>query len=256
MKKLKYSRLIILTFAVALSFFIPLARSSTTLAADDEILFEGRKGADCTPLLGMIPWDCEAEITNDQDSLKKGVWIIAANIATDITILASYLALGFVIYGGYLYTFSGNEPSRAAAGKKTLVQAFTGLAIALSAAAIMSTIRYALVGEGNLIDCVTESCVEPEQLLISTLHWLLAIIGTTSTVFIVFGGISYSTSAGSTEKIKKAKTIITNALIGLAIVLLAELITSFVSSVIRDANTKQDSQASNSSLIRSEDNHA
>lgn len=253
MKKIKFPRLIIPTFVIALSFFIPLIKPSTAFGADGDILFEGR--TDCPTILGMTSWDCNATITDDQNSLRTGIWTIAANVATDITILASYLALGYVIYGGYLYTFSSNEPSRAAAGKKTLVQAFIGLAVAMSATAIMSTIRLVLVGSGNLADCVTESCVTPEQLFIDTLHWALAVAGVVSAIFIVYGGILYSTSAGSSEKTKRAKTIITNALIGLAIVLLAEIITSIVSSTIRKANQEPSSQSNNTHIL-SEVSHA
>lgn len=198
-------------------------------------LFEGR--TDCgVPFLGMTPWDCGVTITDSQESLKKEIWKIAANIATDITILASYLALGYVIYGGYLYTFSGDNPTKAASGKKALSQAFIGLAIAMSAAAIMSTIRAVLISDSDLTNCATNGCIEADSLFISALHWFIGMAGVFSAIFIVYGGISYSTSAGSTEKLRKSKTMIINALIGLAIVALAELILAFVSSKIREAN--------------------
>ena len=61
---------------------------------------------------------------HDKDSIKAGVWTIAANVLTDITVIASYLVLGYVIYGGYLYIFSAGDPGRTAAGRKTLAHAF------------------------------------------------------------------------------------------------------------------------------------
>ncbi len=236
-------------FAVIITLSLPICLHITpsAIAASEEVLFEGRTNCANGPL-GLTPWDCQVKITNSQDSLKKEIWKIAANVATDITIIASYLALGYVIYGGYQYTLSGDEPSKAAAGKKTLARAFIGLAISLSSSAIMGTIRSVLVGNGNLLNCVTEICVGPNELLMSTLNWFLMMIGIVATVFIVYGGISYSTSAGSPEKIKKSKTMITNALIGLAIVILAEMITGFVSSIIRNANDNPASSEENGYL--------
>lgn len=213
--------------------------NTTNNATSAETLFKGRTLGNCGNILGMTPWDCGVTITRDQETLKQGVWIIATNIATDITILAAYLALGYVVYGGYLYTFSAGEPSKSAAGKKALSQAFIGLAITMSATAIMSTIRTVLIGAHAqpMVDCVTEGCVDPGALFLNTLHWFIGMAGIVSAIFVVYGGISYSTSSGSAEKIRKSKTMITNALIGLAIVALAEIITAFVSNIIREANT-------------------
>ena len=235
-------------FAIIITLLLPICFHNipSTLAATEEVLFEGRTGCDNSGPLGLTPWDCNVKIVNSEESLKTQIWTIAANVASDITILASYLTLGYVIYGGYLYTFSGDEPSKAAAGKKTLSHAFIGLAISMSASAIMGTIRSVFVGSNNLLNCTTEICVSPDTLIINTLHWFLTMIGVVATVFIVYGGISYSTSAGSADKIKKSKTMITNALIGLAIVMLAEIITGFVSNMIRNANDNPASSEENS----------
>ena len=75
--------------------------------------------ADCRYFLGMTSWDCNIveQVTSD-DQLKNNIWTIAANIATDITVIAAYLIIGYVIYGGYLYTFSGGDPGKVATGKK------------------------------------------------------------------------------------------------------------------------------------------
>lgn len=195
------------------------------------------RGGACHYVLGMVNWDCDVVITDNQEDLKTQTWIIAANVASDITVLASFLALGYVIYGGYLYIFSGGEPSKAAAGKKTLTQAFIGLAVTMTSTIIMSTIRSVLLGnsEQNLLNCATEGCVEPDLLFINTLHWFIAIAGIVSAIFIVYGGIAYTSSAGDPNKLSQAKKIITNALIGLAIVALAEITVAFVSKIIMDS---------------------
>lgn len=248
MKKFRHSLLISLSLIALSSFFVYSFTSYNAFADDSNVLFDGE--SHCEPMLGMVPWDCGVKITDDQESLKTGPWIIATNVSGDITILTSYLALGYIIYGGYLYAFSGGEPSKAAAGKKTLTQAFIGLAISMSATAIMSTIRSILLSDGgNLLNCATEGCTDPSVLFINTIHWAIGMIGIISAIFVVYGGISYSTSGGSAEKIKKSKTIIMNAIIGLIIVALAELTTAFVSNIIKQANPSSSSSDENSLII-------
>lgn len=191
----------------------------------------------CRYLLGLTSWDCGVNITNETD-LKNNIWTIVANIVTDITVIAAYLVLGYVIYGGYLYIFSGGDPSKVATGKKTLTQAFIGLAIVMSANVIMGAIRIALVGgSGNIGNCATTGgCVDPNQMVTNLIQWVIAVVGIVAVAFIVYGGILYTTSSGDPAKVKKAKDTILYAVIGLIIVALAEIITAFVSGIIRDAN--------------------
>ena len=194
----------------------------------------------CNPdryVLGMTPWDCGVNISNEDD-LKNGIWTIVANVVTDITVLAAYLIVGYVIYGGYLYIFSAGEPGKVATGKKALNQAFIGLAIILSANIILNAIRFALLaGSGSFSDnCVTTQCVNPSNMIINALSWIIGIAGAVSLIFVVYGGISYITSSGDPGKLQQAKKIITYALIGLAIVALSEMIVVFMSGVIKNAN--------------------
>lgn len=221
--------LLSLTIILAAISGISLSSSQPTYA--DQV-FVGS----CRDLLGLTSWDCGVNIS-DQESLKSGIWIIATNVLTDITVVAAYLVLGYVIYGGYKYTFSGGDPGKVAEGKKTLSHAFIGLAIVMSATAIMGSIRVALVGgSGNIGNCVDQECVDPNQMVSNLIQWVVGMAGVVSVVFIIYGGITYATSAGDPSKLQKAKNTILYALIGLAIVALAEIITAFVSNMIREAN--------------------
>ena len=200
---------------------------------------EGWQGrTDCPYFLGLTSWDCKVPKIDSEDSLKKNVWVIASNIAIDITVIAAYLVLGYVIYGGYLYTFSGGEPGKVATGRKALAQAFIGLAIVMTAHLIMASFRIALVGEkGNIGNCATaeNACVSTDDLVNNLITWFTAIAGVASAIFLVYGGIMYITSSGDSGKLQKAKQMITYSLIGLAIVAFAIAITAFVSNMIRTA---------------------
>ena len=224
-KKLLLSLIIVLT-----------AISAVSLAVAQPTYADSAFSGSCRDFLGLTSWDCGVNIS-DQDSLKAGIWTIAANVLTDITVIAAYLVLGYVIYGGYQYTFSSGDPGKVAEGKKTLAHAFIGLAIVMSASAILGSIRIALVGgSGNIGNCVGSSCVNPNDMVINLIQWVVGVAGVVSAVFVVYGGITYATSSGDAAKLQRAKNTIVYALIGLAIVALAEVITAFVSNMIREAN--------------------
>lgn len=206
---------------------------------NDPIKF--RSGNDCYEFLGLTSWDCGLETIDSEETLKSNIWLIAANVATDITVIAAYLVLGYVIYGGYLYTFSGGDSGKVADGKKTLAQAFIGLAITMSAYVIASALRIALLGQGGAFNCNPltnpNNCIQDANSVVTgAINWFTAIAGVASAIFLVYGGIEYMTSAGEPQKVQKAKQMIIYSLIGLAIVALSFTITAFVSNMIRESN--------------------
>lgn len=208
--------------------------------------------------LGLVPWYEGVEDVVDSNTVKLhescegvsggcmelGVFVakVAANILTDVTMVAAYLALGFVIYGGYLYIFSYGDVGKVAAGKKTLTSAFIGLAIVMLAYVIFNTIRFVLVGAGVESTTVeiegityTLADVKASQLFENVAGWVIGISGLVAAVFLVYGGITYVTSSGDAGKVEKAKKVILYSLIGLAIVGLSYLITGAISTAIRES---------------------
>ncbi len=233
MKKFFKKLLIVLTIIGSLSSVIALAAAPNTYA--DDTPKRGLDNRKCEYFLGLTSWDCGFNGgIEDEDDLKNGIWIIIANIATDVTVVAAYLVLGYVIYGGYLYIFAAGESGKVATGRKTLAQAFIGLAIVMTANLIMSAFRVVLVG-GEFKDCTKTSCVDPGTMVEQIISWFTALAGIASAIFLVYGGIAYITSSGDSGKLQKAKQVITYSLIGLAIVALSVTITAFVSNMIRNA---------------------
>lgn len=197
--------------------------------------------ADCRDFLGMPSWDCGIV---DETDLGNNVWLIASNIFTDITIAASYLVLGFVIYGGYLYMFSGGDPGKVAAGKRTLTNAFIGLAIVLLAGIIINSIRVAFIND-SMTKCIAniqdinniniDQCTSPNTVVSNALGWIFGVTGIVAVIFIIIGGIGYVTSAGDPTKAQKSRKTLIYALIGLAIVGLSSIITAFVTNIINNS---------------------
>ena len=190
--------------------------------------------ADCRNFLGLNSWDCGINDINSADDIKDNAITIASNIFIDITVVAAYLVLGYVIYGGYLYMFASGDSSKVSAGKKTLSHAFIGLAVVMLSNIILNTIRIALLGAGGKFgDCVADNCVDANQLVTNAIQWVIGVAGIVALIYVVIGGIGYITASGDSSKLQKSKQTILYALIGLVIVALAEIITAFVSNLIR-----------------------
>ena len=226
---------------IAVFLGIITAISATSiLVSTTPTLAENREMGSCDySFFGLTNWDCniKKEISSEED-LKSNVATIATNILTDLTVIASYLVLGYVIYGGYLYMFSSGDPGKAAAGKKTLTHAFIGLAITVSAFAIFSSIRIALVGNSALnCDIMTGSgdCVDTNSMVTNLIQWIGGIGGVVAAIFLVVGAWGYVTANGDPNKIQKAKSTILYAIIGLVIVVFAEILTAFVSKLVRES---------------------
>ncbi len=230
---------LLLPLFVLCAFTLSIVHTTPTYADT----FRNEGDSSCN-MLGLTSWDCGVEEVNSEDTLKECIWMILANIASDIAVIASYLLLGYVIYGGYLYIFSGGDTAKVATGKKALNQAFIGLAITLSANVIMGAIRAAFTKGGTL-----SPNTDANALITGTIQWVIAVAGVIAVIFVVGGGIMYITSAGDSAKLQKAKNMILYSLIGLVIVALAQVISSFISSTVRNANGSGNNQNNSSASL-------
>ncbi len=74
------------------------------------------------------------------------------------------------------------------------------------------------------------------QLIAAIIRVILGFLGIIAVVFVLYGGFTYMTSGGDPERVKKAKRILTNAAIGLVIVLSSFAIAQFVVSKLSSAS--------------------
>jgi hypothetical protein len=70
--------------------------------------------------------------------------------------------------------------------------------------------------------------------IISVVQWILAITGLIAVIVMMYGGFVWMTARGDAEKIKKAKKILMNAVIGLVIILFAWVIVYFIVGFVSD----------------------
>lgn len=64
--------------------------------------------------------------------------------------------------------------------------------------------------------------------VIRVVQWALGFLGLIAVIFIMYGGFIWMTAAGNTDKVDKAKKIITRAVVGLLIVMFAWAIVTFI----------------------------
>ncbi len=130
MKKIKH---FIVAFLVLFVAFTPVAVS-----------------AKCTnhPILTLPSWYKNLECTNEkrsdgtsyqQPQITKlnDIWKIALNVVEALIGTAAYIAVGFVIWGGFKYMKSRGDPGQLVEAKNTITQALIGLGVALASTAIV-----------------------------------------------------------------------------------------------------------------------
>lgn len=82
--------------------------------------------------------------TNDPTGIGKFASIIAMNIVTILLYIVGYVALAFIIWGGYKYMISGDNSSGTSAAKTTILNAVIGLVLSMMSIAIVKFIAGAI----------------------------------------------------------------------------------------------------------------
>ena len=89
-----------------------------------------------------------------------------------------------------------------------------------------------LVQTGVLTDLARTSQSSPAIFAANIVKTLLTLVGIVFVVLIIYGGFTYMTAAGADEKVKKAKSILKNSVIGIIIITMGYTITFFISSTL------------------------
>lgn len=74
----------------------------------------------------------------------------------------------------------------------------------------------------------------------NTLRGLIGLLGVIFMILIIYGGVMWMTAAGNEEKVAKAKKIISQATIGLAVIVVAYAITEMIFTILIDASPPAD----------------
>lgn len=197
----------------------------------------------CGNFLGFRPWyqglteaDCKTLVkVSEKDDGAMGlstfIWTAVLNVVFDLSLAAGYIAIGLVIYGGYLYMMSQGDPGKMAKGKKTLMSAIIGLVITMGATILVNTAKVILGISAAGGWKQNTGGFQAEQLR-SIFDWAYLAAGIVAVAFVIMNGINYMTSVGDPGKVQKATRGVIVSVIGLVIVILAAAITNFVVKAI------------------------
>ncbi len=181
-----------------------------------------------------LPTDgCElkAPDKNDTKAISKYIWTIVFN-GIEITLqLIAYLAVFYVIFGGYRFIRSAlGMPEMRAMAMKTIANAITGLVVAIAAISITRLMTTVFIGSVNSDGIwANASAGSIISAALDTVYW---IFGALAVVAMIVSGLGFITSSGNPQKAANARNGIVYAAIGLAVVLLAAVITGIVRSWI------------------------
>lgn len=198
----------------------------------------GHAAAACeTSILGIDPWykgmtegsDCKIKSPPSTEAgLTEYIWKIVLNVVDIVLKIIAYLAVIFIIYGGFLYLTSSGNSDATARALKSIINASVGFAIALSAIAIKNFVWDSLIVPGSNDFGIPEK--DAGEILIDGLNMAYFVAGAVAVVMIIVGGLNYVTSSGDSAKTAKAKNTILYSVVGIVVIIFAFAITTFINS--------------------------
>jgi hypothetical protein len=93
--------------------------------------------------------DCNIKIPKgDQAGLSQFIWRLALNVLQIALVAVAYIAVYFIMYGGFQYMTSRGTPDGIAKGKASILHAVVGLIIAMASIGLVKFIINGLGGLG------------------------------------------------------------------------------------------------------------
>lgn len=107
-----------------------------------------------TAFFGLDPWyatlECDGKDISQSnfqsENLSNTVLGIIATVVKDLLFVAGFLAVGLIMYGGFLMVTSAGNPSAVEKAKRTISGSITGLIIAVLAYAIATFVLKVAMG--------------------------------------------------------------------------------------------------------------
>lgn len=112
---------------------------------------------------------------------------------------------------------------------KIFKKALIIFALMIGALTVFSALPIAMAGTGLIDDTANPDVIRTATggqttlrgLVLTVINYFLGFLGLLAVIMVIYGGVTYVTSAGNDEAVGKAKKIIMYALIGLIVILLS-----------------------------------
>lgn len=133
------------------------------------------------------------------------------------------ISIIFIVIGAILYITSTGDEKKITTAKLAITASMIGLAVGVAAPSFLREISDILGWKPNN-EQVSEA-LTLAQIALNTLNFLLSVVGVLAIIMLVWGGVMYLTAAGNEKRIDTAKSIVTWAIVGIAVALAALVIT-------------------------------
>ncbi len=181
-------------------------------------------------VIGIPPWyrgltegnKCNIKSPDAVGGIQQFITILALNIIEIIMVIIGYIAVFFILYGGFQFVANNGSADTVSKATKTILNAVIGLAISLSAVAILNFTFGAVGVEGG------RPALSGNELIQSILNTAYFIGGIIAVIVIIIAGLTYATSGGDSSKITRAKNQILFSVIGIVLILSAFAISNFI----------------------------
>ena len=136
-----YLALSLIVVSITTSFFVATTPVSAACSNPDT-------------LLGVPAWyrnlqkdDCSIKFPGNADGdMSRFVWMIVLNVLQAALVVVAYVAIFFIIKGGFMYITSAGSSDGMANAKQTITNAIIGLIICIAAASIVNAIAGLIKG--------------------------------------------------------------------------------------------------------------
>lgn len=189
----------------------------------------------CEPsFLGFPPWyrgltDDKCNIKSPGSNIQAFALRVSLNILDIVLRLVGFLAVGFVIFGGFKYITSTGSTDGMAKAKSTIMNALIGLGLSIASVGIVNAVTQSIDGgtssRGGVNNLPTQSADQVLQGILGAVYFWG---GIACVIVIVIAGFYYVTSQGNASQVARAKSAIIAAIVGLVVIVMAFAITQFV----------------------------
>lgn len=161
------------------------------------------------------------------DSLANFIWKIVLNVIEIALRIVAFVAVGYILYGGFTYLTANGSPDKAAKGLSLVTNSVIGLIITISSIGIVNKIFEVTKGASvnSSTGLVEMSATNVIKNITDIVYW---IAGATAVLMFVMAGIRFISSSGNPSRIQKARQSMIYSVIGLIIVILAFTITNVI----------------------------
>jgi hypothetical protein len=159
-----------------------------------------------------------------QVKIPHDLWLIGLAVLNILLALAGFLAVVSIIIAGVELITSEGSPEKATNARNRLINSLLGVAIAVSATALVAFLGHKIGGAGTGLPKTPATHAAIQDIA----NIAFAILGALAFLFVVLAGVRFITYADNPTKVAEARRQIIFAVLGLVVISMAATLVNFV----------------------------